>query len=73
MLIKVSVRTGEKKYQLRKKKEDSFEVSVKEKPENGEANKAMIQLIASYFAVPAGRVKIIKGSRQPHKIVEIDL
>ncbi len=51
--------------------EDKYKVGVRAKPEGGAANARTIELLAFYFAVPAGRVRLVKGAREPHKIFEI--
>jgi len=71
MLIKVKVFPGSKKEEIIKKKEDSFEIKVKEKPEKGLANKRVIQVLASFFNIPESKVRLIRGARQRNKIFEI--
>lgn len=71
MLVKIHVNPGSKKEGVVKIAEDKLKVSVKEKPENGAANARTIELLALYFAVPPGKVRLVKGAREPHKIFEI--
>jgi len=71
MLIKVKVFPSSKKEEICKKSEDSFEVKVKEKPERGEANKAVIGLLSSFLKIPKGKIKIIKGFKQRNKILKV--
>jgi len=71
MLIKVKVFPNSKKEEVIKKSEDSFEVKVREKPERGLANKAVIDALSLYFKIPSLRVRLIKGFRQRNKIFEI--
>lgn len=71
VFIKVKVKSSAKKDDIIQKNKDTFEVFVKEKPEDGKANKAVLHMVASFFGVPVHRVKLIKGNRQPHKIFEI--
>ena len=71
MLIKVKVFTNSKKEEIFKKSEDSFEIKVKEKPERGEANKAVIGLLSSFLKIPKGKIKIIKGAKQRNKILYV--
>ena len=73
MLIKVVVKTAGKKYKLCQLAKDKLEVMVKEKAENGKANQAVIQLLALHFKIAPGKIRIIKGFRQPHKIIEVEL
>lgn len=71
MLIKVKVKTKQKKYQIMQKSTDSFLINVKEKPEAGQANNAVLQLLAQHFNIHLNKVRIIKGTKQPNKIIEI--
>ena len=73
MLIKVKVFPSSKKEGIIKKKEDSFEVKVKEKPIRGEANKVVINVLSNFFNIPKNKVKLIKGFKQRNKIFEIIL
>lgn len=73
MLIKVKVFSESKKDGIVKKSDDSFEIKVKAKPERGEANKAVINMLAGYFEIPTGKIRMIKGSKQRSKIFEIML
>lgn len=70
-LIKVKVFPASKKEQVIKKLDDSFEIRVKEKPKNGEANRAVLSALAAYFNIPVSRLKLIKGYKQRNKIFEI--
>jgi len=72
MLIKVKVSSGSKKEKIIKKSEDSFEVWVKEKPRNNEANKAVYKVLISYLNLSRKEVKLIKGFKQRNKIFKID-
>jgi len=71
MLVKVKVFPGAKKEGIVKKSEDSFEVKVKEKPQMGKANKAVIALLSYYFEVPRHKIRMVKGARVRNKIFEI--
>jgi hypothetical protein len=71
MLIKVKVFPGEKKEIITKKTDDSFEVKIKEDAERGEANKRVKEVLALHLHVPAGKIRLIKGSRSRSKIFNI--
>ena len=72
MLIKVKVFSHSKKQGIIKKSEDSFEIKVKEKPVKGLANKAVINVLSSYFKIPESKVRLIKGFKQRNKIFKIN-
>jgi len=71
MLIKVKCHPSSKKEEFIKKDEDAFDISVKEKPERGEANKRVAEILAESFNVSVKKVRIIKGAKSPSKIFEI--
>jgi hypothetical protein len=71
MLIKVKVFPCAKEEEIIRKSQDSFEVRIREKPQMGQANKGVVRVLAGYFKVPEGKVRIVKGFREPGKIVEV--
>jgi len=71
MLIKVKTLPCSKEEGVVQLGKDAFKVSVREKPENGAANARAIELLAFYFGVPAGKVHLIKGAHESHKIFDI--
>ncbi|MGI6341273.1 MAG: DUF167 domain-containing protein [Minisyncoccales bacterium] len=71
MLIKVKCHPLSKKELLNKKDENSFEIFLKEKPERGEANKRVFEILAEYFNIPVRKIRLVKGSKSPNKIFEI--
>jgi uncharacterized protein YggU (UPF0235/DUF167 family) len=73
MYIKTVITAGAKKESILAKKPDHFEISVKEKAKNNMANKKVIELLAGYFRVPEGKVRIINGHHHPHKLLVIDV
>jgi uncharacterized protein (TIGR00251 family) len=72
MLIKVKVFPCSSENEIVKKSEDSFEVSVREKPVMGLANRAVINLLSDFFKVSEKDVKLIKGFRERNKIFNIN-
>ena len=72
MLVKVKVFPCSKKQGLIKKSQDSFEIKVKEKPIQGNANKAVIGALMDYFQIPESKIKLIKGFKKRNKIFKID-
>lgn len=48
-----------------------YKVYVTVAPEQGKANKKMIELLAEYFKVSKSQIRIIKGEISRNKIVEI--
>ena len=71
MFIKVKVFPGAKEEKIIQKSADSFDVFVKEKPERGEANRAVINILTQYFHVLPNKIRLIKGFKQRNKIFKI--
>jgi hypothetical protein len=71
MLIKVKAFPGEKKEEIIKKSEDSFDIMVKEKPVMGQANRAIVRALSFYLEVPESKIRLIKGFKERNKIFEI--
>lgn len=68
MLIKVKVISGAGEDRLIKKDKDSFEIWVKEKPIQGQANRAVTRKLVQYFNK---EVRLIKGGKQSNKIFKV--
>ena len=49
-----------------------FEVWVREAPDKGKANAAIIAALSEHFGIPRSRVKIMKGLTGKNKIFEIN-
>jgi len=71
MFIKVKVFPDSKRDEVIKKTDDSFEVKVREKAEEGRANQRVIEVLASYLNIPQERLVIIRGARQRNKIFKL--
>ena len=72
MYIKVKVDAGAKKEKIEQTSSDHFEVSVKEKAERNMANKRVIELVATFYKLPTGKVHLVNGHHSPGKILNID-
>ncbi|MCK9393719.1 MAG: DUF167 domain-containing protein [Candidatus Paceibacterota bacterium] len=71
MLIKVKVFPSSKVESIVKKKEDSFEVCVRELPIEGMASQRVIQVLVDYFRIERSKIRLIKGAKKRNKIFEI--
>ncbi|OGK33349.1 hypothetical protein A3F57_00995 [Candidatus Roizmanbacteria bacterium RIFCSPHIGHO2_12_FULL_36_11] len=71
MLIKVKVYPQSDENVIIKKSEDSYVIKVKEKAEKGEANRRLKEILAGYFYLPPGKIRLIKGGKKPNIIFEI--
>jgi uncharacterized protein YggU (UPF0235/DUF167 family) len=70
--IHVKVTAGARKESWKKKSEDHFEVSVKEKAERNMANTRVLELVAEHFKKPVHNVRIVNGHRHPSKLLIIE-
>jgi len=70
--LNVRVQPRAHKQRIQKIGEREYKVWVVSPPEEGRANKEVIDLVASHFRIPPSRVKIAKGeiSRQKTLILE---
>lgn len=71
MYIKVKVIAGSKKEEIKKNREDSYQISVKEKAERNLANRRICEIFASIYKIKPGKVRIISGHQSPSKILSI--
>jgi uncharacterized protein YggU (UPF0235/DUF167 family) len=72
MYIKVKVTANARKESFEKISSDHFEASVKEKAERNMANRRVLELVANFFEVPAGKVKLVSGHHSPGKILNVE-
>ncbi len=56
---------------IEQKNEKELTVWVKEVPEDGKANDAVVRAVAEHFDVAPSRVKILRGASGRKKIIEI--
>lgn len=69
--ITVKVKANAKQEMVEEVREGYYRVAVKAKPVGGQANKALIKLLAKYFKVPVAQVRIVFGRTSKEKVVEI--
>lgn len=72
MYIHVKVTTGAKREILKKKSDDHFEISVREKAERNLANSRIIEILALHFNIPKSHIRIINGHHSPSKLLSIN-
>lgn len=49
-----------------------MKVKVSAPPVEGKANEALIELLANHFAVKKSSIKLLRGFKSRHKIIEIN-
>ncbi len=73
MYIKVLVVPSAKEESLKQVSFDSFEISVREKPERNMANKRVLEVLKTRFAGKRTIVKIVSGHISRSKIFSVDV
>ena len=71
MLIKVKAYPSAGKQEIVEKDENDFEIWIKEKPIQGQANRAIISILSDHFKIPRENIKLVRGFKQRNKIFEI--
>ncbi|HEV09632.1 MAG: DUF167 domain-containing protein [Sulfurihydrogenibium sp.] len=72
MRIKIKVKPGASKNEVKKIEENFFEVKVTAVAEKGKANEKVIELLSDFLKVPKSKVKIVRGLTSRDKEVEIE-
>ena len=72
MEIHVKVKTNARKNEVIKIDENNFEVYTTITPENGKANKSIIELLSKFLKIGKTKINIIKGSKSKNKIITIN-
>ena len=70
MRYAITVKPGSSQEKIVKTGENEFTVYLRAKPHDGEANDALIKLLAKHFKIPKTSIKIIRGTKSRNKIIE---
>lgn len=70
MLIKVKVHPETRNEKIVKKSEDRYELFIRARAQNNEANMRVIEIVKELFP-NSKNARIIKGHTTPNKIVEV--
>ena len=68
--INVLVKPGSRRNEVIEK-DGMIVVFTNKRAHDGEANRAVVDMMAKYYGVAKGRVKILRGEKGRRKIVEI--
>lgn len=71
--IKVTVTPNAKKETIIEMDPKVLAICVREKTEQNQANKRMLELVADHFGVHSRKVRIMTGHRSRSKILTVDL
>ena len=72
MKYTILVKAGSKKNEVMEVSEGELVVRTTARAHDGEANRAVVQILSKYFKVGKTRVKIISGEKCKRKIVEVE-
>lgn len=72
MRISVKVKANTKQERVEKIDEANYFVWVREKPVEGKANQAVIELLAEYFDVAKLKITLLKGQTSKNKVFEVE-
>ena len=72
MKISVKIHPKSKRIEVLRKDTAHYEVWVREAPEKGKANQAVIKALSDHLGVPPSRLIISSGHASRNKIIEID-
>ena len=70
--LKVKVVPGARRTEIAGRYDDGVKVRVSAPPENGKANRALVEVLARQLGVKEDAVRIVRGQTSPQKVVEID-
>ena len=68
----VTAKTGAKESKIKRINKQHLAVWVKERPQKGRANKAIVKAVADYLGVPKSSVNILHGKISKHKVLEVE-
>ena len=72
MRSEVKVHAKSKRESVVPQPDGSYKVDVKAPPVEGKANEAVCEVIAEFFKKPKRSVRVVMGSTNSRKVVEID-
>ncbi|MEO6077725.1 MAG: DUF167 family protein [Candidatus Andersenbacteria bacterium] len=73
MHITVKAKVHARESKVEKIDDENLVVHVKEAPEKGRANWAIIKAVAEYYDVPTTSIKIVTGRASTKKLIEVHL
>lgn len=70
--LKIKVVPGARRTEVVGRYDDGVKMRVSAPPEDGKANRAVVELLARQLGVKDAAVRIVRGHASPQKVVEID-
>lgn len=72
MNLQIIVKPGSKVQKIVKNPDGTLTVYCHARAHGGEANTAVIKLVADYLDTPKSKIKILRGQKSPHKLLKIN-
>ncbi|MES2087512.1 MAG: DUF167 domain-containing protein [Patescibacteria group bacterium] len=72
MYIKLHVVADAREESIQKTGIDSYDISVKEKALQNQANRKVLDLMRKEFGEKRVQIRLVSGHHSPHKIVSVD-
>lgn len=66
----IIVKPGSSQEKIVDSADGALTVYLRAKPHDGEANAVLIRLLADYFGIPKTSIKIARGAKSRHKVIE---
>lgn len=66
----ITVKPGSSQEKIVKNPDGTFTVYLRANPHDGEANTALVKLLAKYFDVPKTSIRVTRGVKSRHKSIE---
>ena len=71
MRYSVTVKPGSSQEKIVELSENELTIFMHARAHDGEANAALVKMLAKYFGVAKGSVRIVQGAKSRRKVIEI--
>lgn len=71
--LNIKVQPRARKPGIEKMSSGEYKIRVSAPPSKGEANKEVVETLASHFGLPPSRVKIVRGQKSQRKLVLLEV
>ena len=72
MRLKVKVRSRARQDRVERMGDGSYKIWVRAVPENGRANRAVIEALSGHLGIPKSGISILSGQSSSEKVLEIN-
>ncbi len=71
MFLKIKLHPKSKKQKIEKISDEKFEIWVKSKAEQNQANLEMLEILANFLEIEKKKIRLVSGHHRPGKMVEV--